>query len=68
MEEKLKDILAYNLHALLEKNINVKSCDDRLCDNEDCVLYRALEQYMKYEFDTKNKIGISFEMIEKLNK
>ncbi len=63
MEKKIKDILAFNLIEVIKKDESVVNCDDNICDNEDCVLYRALKQYMKYEFDLANNKSISFETL-----
>lgn len=63
LDEMVKDVLAYNLYHILKKDESVSKCDDELCDNEDCVVYRALEQYMKYQFKEKNSIKILIEFI-----
>jgi hypothetical protein len=62
LDKKAMDIFAYNMHAILQKNKSIINCDDRQCDNEECVMYRALEQYMKHAFEEENAKGISFEL------
>jgi len=36
------------IYNILKKDLTVVDCDDCQCDNEDCVLYRAVVQYIKY--------------------
>jgi hypothetical protein len=62
--EEIKDILVYNLFTLLEKDQTIVNCGDNQCDDEDCVLWRATKQYMKYQFDENNKKGLSFEFLK----
>lgn len=46
-----EDIEKYviEIYNILKKDISVLSCDDCQCDNEDCVLYKAVNQYIKYQ-------------------
>lgn len=64
MEEKIKNVLAYNLFEMLKKDKWVVYCEDDRCHNADCVVYKALEQYMEYEFKQENAIYISFEFLK----
>jgi hypothetical protein len=36
------------IYSVLKKDLNVVDCNDSQCDNEDCVLYQAVIQYIKY--------------------
>ena len=51
-DEKLEKCVL-EIYNTLKNDLNVVDCGDRQCDNEDCVLYNAVVQYIKY-----NKIKI----------
>jgi len=42
------EVCVRTIYDILKKNLSVVDCDDSYCDNEDCVLYRAVVQYIKY--------------------
>jgi hypothetical protein len=53
-EEKI-----YELYLLMSQDTGLTECSDILCDDEECVIYRALKQwYIMY--------GISYERAIKL--
>lgn len=57
-----KDILAFNLFELMKTTKHLLNCDDKLCDDEDCVLFKALKQYMEHEIDEENKVLINLDL------
>jgi len=46
--DKKKDRLIVELYFHLKQFINVNDCDDEQCDNEECVVFKAIKEYIKY--------------------
>ncbi len=42
------EVCVRTIYDILSKDLNVVDCNDSQCDNEDCVLYKAVVQYIKY--------------------
>ena len=47
-DDKKIEKCVIEIYNILKKDLNVVDCNDTQCDNEDCVLYMAVVQYIKY--------------------
>lgn len=56
--DEKKDRLIVELYILLRQDINVDDCGDEQCDNEDCVVYRAIKKYIKYNKIIKDGVRL----------
>jgi hypothetical protein len=46
-DEILEDCVLM-IYKILKQDLNVSECNDTQCDNEDCVLYNSVKNYIKY--------------------
>ena len=46
-DEKIEKCVR-TIFDILSKDLNIVDCDDSMCNNEDCVLYTAVKQYMRH--------------------
>ena len=52
METENLNKIIIDLYNYFEPEGDYNNCDDKLCDDESCILYNALKNYIK------NKIGM----------
>ena len=48
-DEEIKEHVI-KIYCFLQQNTSVMKCDDTQCDNEDCVLFRAVRQYLEHTY------------------
>lgn len=56
LDNKLIEFYVVHIYDELIKDLTIVNCNDHQCDDEDCVLYRAVKQYIKYN-NVKLKIN-----------
>jgi hypothetical protein len=47
-DDKKVEKAVIEIYHILKKDLSVSECNDSQCDNEDCVLFQAVKQYIKY--------------------